>query len=74
MKSIEQLTDEDALEVSKLFGGAGHLCDDSRIAQTMELLTTNAFYNRQTNIAGINWYRAFKYLESKGYKIDKYEV
>jgi hypothetical protein len=72
-KELIELSDEDALEASKLLGGASHLSDNGQIFQAKELLTTNKFFNHQTNIPGIKWWRALKYLESKGYKIDKYE-
>lgn len=69
MKKITELTDADALEVANIIGGANHLSEDSRIYQMKDLLTTNRLYNAQTNIFGISWFKAFKYLESKGYQI-----
>jgi len=71
MKHITKLTDEDALEVSKIFANGLHLSEESQIFQIKELLTSNKLYNHQTNIPGMRWYRAFKYLESKGYSIDE---
>lgn len=68
MKKITELTDIDALAVANIFGS--HLSDESKICECKELLTTNRLYNLQTNISGIKWYRAFKYLEAQGYQIE----
>ncbi len=68
---LSELTDEDALAVAKLLGGASHLSDEGQIHQAKELITTNNLYRQQTNIPGIYWYRAFKYLESKNYIIEE---
>jgi hypothetical protein len=70
MKQISELSNEDALHVSNLFGNVSHLSEESRIEQAKDLLCTNRLYNMQTNIPGICWYRALKYLENKGYCID----
>jgi len=70
--NIENLTDEHALEAANKLGGVSHLSDESKIHQAKQLLTTNQLYVGQTNINGINWYRAFKYLEQKGYEIDNF--
>lgn len=73
MKQLSELTDQDALKVSEILGGASHLSKEGQIHQCKELIATNNLYKQQTNIPGIKWYRALKYLESKGYQIDESE-
>lgn len=67
---LSELTDEDALEVSKIWANGSHLSEKGQIHGVKELLCSNLLYNRQTNIPGIRWYRTFKYLESKNYIIE----
>ena len=71
IKPIAELTDEDALEVSKIWANGSHMSEESQIHGVKELLCSNLLYNRQTNISGIRWYRTFKYLESKNYIIEE---
>ena len=68
MKHLETITDQEALKAIDIVGGASHLSNDSKIHQFKELMEGR--FNKQTNIPGIRWYRMFKYLESKGYKIE----
>lgn len=67
-KNLLEMTNEDALTVAALLGGASHLSEEGRIHQVKELMERR--YNMQTNIAGVDWYRAWMYLVSKGYDID----
>jgi hypothetical protein len=69
MKSLQDITNADLIKISELLGGATHLSAEAQISQAKELFTTNRLYNQQTNIPGIRWYRAFKYLEQQGYDI-----
>lgn len=68
MKSLKDLTNTDAFEVANILGS--HLSDEGKIQEACELFTTNRLFNQQTNIPGIKWYRAFKYLENAGYTIE----
>jgi hypothetical protein len=68
---LSELTDEDALEVSKIWGVGSGISDESIIFQVKQILTTNQLYNKVTNIPPIGWYRTFKYLESKNYIIEE---
>lgn len=65
---LEEISDQDALKVAELLGGASHLSKESQISQVKKLLKQR--HNAVTNITGMSWYKAWKYLESNGYKID----
>ncbi len=67
-QNLEQISDQDALKVAELLGGASHFTKESQIAQVKELLVKR--YNGVTNISGYSWYKAWKYLESQNYQID----
>lgn len=69
MKNITELTDEDALKVFDIMGSGNPISDESKIFQIKDLLTTNKFYNQQTNLPGNTWLKIFKYLKSAGYSI-----
>lgn len=67
--NLSDITDEHALATSKILGGATHVSVESQIHQMREVLSRR--WNMQTNIPGIGWYRAWKYLQGLGYKIDE---
>lgn len=69
LKSVSDITDEDALQGSKLVGGASHLSDESQIFQFKQLFESPNFWTRQTNIPLVKSLRVFDYLRSKGYAL-----
>ena len=64
LRPLSDMTDEELLHAGKIFGWH-HLSDSSIIAQTKELMTTNYFYTKQTNIHGGTWVDVFHYLLSR---------
>ena len=58
---IDKITDEHALELSKIIGGANHLSNESQIFQLKQLF--------KTNISASRWLKAFQYLYSKSYAL-----
>ena len=66
---IDKITDEHALELSKIIGGANHLSNESQIFQLKQLFSSPNFYVNQTNISASRWLKAFQYLYSKSYAL-----
>lgn len=64
MRSICDITNVECIELAKIIGGADHISQESQIAQIKELL--NGIYTKQTNLPGIKWMRAGKYLNEIG--------
>ncbi len=69
LKPLPDISKKDALEVSKIIGGASHLSEESQISQVRDLLCSPNIYVNVTNISGIKWLLAFQYLELKGYDL-----
>lgn len=65
---IDKITDEHALAVSKIIGGANHL-SKYQIFQLKQLFSSPNFYTQQTNISASRWLKAFQYLYSKSYAL-----
>lgn len=68
LKSLDDITDEDALKVAEILGGTGSISDEAKIHQVKEVLKGR--FNKVTNIPGIAWCRLFEYLKKNGYKIE----
>jgi len=66
-KSIESITDEDALEGSDLLRNANHLSEESRIIQFKRLFESPNFWVNQTNIPLSKFFIVIDFLRSKGY-------
>lgn len=67
-KPLAELSDNDALELYGFMAGPS-ISDQAKIFQVKDYMTTNKFYNTQTNIPGKTWYKIFEFLLSKGYTI-----
>jgi hypothetical protein len=65
----QKISDEHALEVSRILGGASHLSKESQIAQLKDLLSSPNFYNKQTNVSASSWLKAFQYMQGVGYAL-----
>lgn len=65
----EKISDEHALEVSRILGGASHLSKESQIVQLKDLLSSPNFYNKQTNVSASSWLKAFQYMQRNGYAL-----
>lgn len=66
---ITSMSNEDALVVANIFGGASHLSEEGRAHQAKELFITYDFRNKVTTISAASWLKAFQYLLSKGYDL-----
>lgn len=69
LTSLANITDEDAIACANLLGNCSHLSDLAKVSQIRELLTTNYFYTKQTNITANQWLKLFDYLRSNGYAL-----
>lgn len=69
----QKISDEHALEVSRILGGASHLSKESQIAQLKDLLSSPNFYNKQTNVSASSWLKAFQYMQRNGYALPNSE-
>ncbi len=65
----QKISDEHALAVSRILGGASHLSKESQIAQLKDLLSSPNFYNKQTNVSASSWLKAFQYMQRNGYAL-----
>lgn len=65
---LSDLLDIDAVKIYDIIGGPS-ISDVAKAYQIKDLLTTNKFYTKQTNLCGITWYKIFNFLQSKGYII-----
>lgn len=65
----QKISDEHALVVSRILGGASHLSKESQIAQLKDLLSSPNFYNKQTNVSASSWLKAFQYMQGVGYAL-----
>lgn len=72
LKPLSTITDEDALDVSTIAGGASHLSKESQIHQAKELLTDVFLFTKQTNIVGVSWFGISQFLQSEGYDLPNY--
>lgn len=64
IRSVYEITDFECIELCKIIGGSDHISEKSKIAQVKELL--KGIHNKQTNIPGIKWMKAYKYFETIG--------
>jgi len=69
---LSAITDEDAVAVATILGGANHLSDDAKINQVHNLLSSPNIYHKVTNISGIGWLKAFQYLQENGYDMPQH--
>jgi hypothetical protein len=67
LRSLSDMTEEEAAEVADILGNASHLSKESKIAQVMEILPR--LLHMQTNVWGINWIKLTVYLLSKGFDL-----
>src|ERR1700741_2755888 len=72
LKPISDISDEHALKVSELFGGASHLSKESQISQVKQVLSSPNFWINVTNITGASWLKVFQYLQFEGYDLPHY--
>jgi hypothetical protein len=67
LRPLSDMTEEEAIEIADILGGASHLSRDSKIHAAREL--ANRMLYTQTNIWGINWMRLTVHLLSKGFDL-----
>ena len=69
LKSLVNICDSDAIEISDILGNCSHLSYESKIQQIKELFISPNFYNKQTNIPANSWINVFQYLQFTGYAL-----
>jgi hypothetical protein len=65
LKRLSDMSEEDAISIAEILGGASHLTRDSQIHQVKELLTD--IHHKQTNVPGYRWMMLTVFLLKKGY-------
>jgi hypothetical protein len=66
--NLTNITDAHCIELAEILGVVHHLSEVAKITQVKQLIERR--YNGVTNLSGMSWYKGFKFLEQKGYKIE----
>ncbi len=70
LRLLKDMTDQEAIEIGNIAGGMSHISDESKAFQIKELLATNGYYVKQTNLSGSQWNKIINYCREKSFDMD----